>query len=118
MAVTNEQAIAAKTGLMGFVVGTAFGAILGVLYAPREGEETRRLIREQAGKAGDRARETVSDAQLALTQKANEIGESAKSLTEEVKKIGNYREREMTIEELEQRVAELEEQLKAKPKSK
>ena len=42
---------------LSFLLGTATGFILGVLFAPASGEETRKKIREEAAKAGVKAKE-------------------------------------------------------------
>jgi gas vesicle protein len=40
-----------------FVLGAAAGFILGVLFAPASGKETRQKIKEEAEKTGDKAKE-------------------------------------------------------------
>ena len=42
---------------LSFLLGTATGFILGVLFAPAKGEETRKKIQDSAIKAGDKAKE-------------------------------------------------------------
>lgn len=42
---------------LSFLLGTATGFILGILFAPASGEETRRKIKETAAKTGEVARE-------------------------------------------------------------
>ncbi len=41
-----------------FLLGTATGFILGILFAPASGEETRKKIQESAVKTGDKAKES------------------------------------------------------------
>ena len=43
---------------LSFLLGTATGFILGVLFAPSSGEETRGKIREGAIKTGEKAKES------------------------------------------------------------
>ncbi len=43
--------------MVAFLAGTATGFILGILFAPASGTETRRKLKEQAMKTGDMARE-------------------------------------------------------------
>ena len=43
---------------LSFLVGTATGFILGVLFAPASGEETRKKIQEQAAKTGETAKDS------------------------------------------------------------
>jgi len=56
-----------SNSFMWFLAGLGFGALLGVLYAPRSGRETREAIRNTAQEGSDylrnrgrEARETVS----------------------------------------------------------
>ncbi|MCJ7579458.1 MAG: YtxH domain-containing protein [Candidatus Aminicenantes bacterium] len=42
---------------LSFLLGTATGFILGVLFAPSSGEETRKKIKEEAEKAGLKAKD-------------------------------------------------------------
>ncbi len=41
-----------------FLLGTATGFILGILFAPASGEETRKKIHESAVKSGEKAKES------------------------------------------------------------
>jgi len=41
-----------------FLLGTATGFILGILFAPASGEETRKKIHESAAKSGEKAKES------------------------------------------------------------
>lgn len=57
-----------SNSFMWFLAGLGFGALLGVLYAPRSGRETREAIRNTAQEGGEyirkqgrEARETVGD---------------------------------------------------------
>ena len=43
---------------LSFLLGTATGFILGVLFAPASGEETRKKIQEQASKSGEKIKES------------------------------------------------------------
>jgi len=43
---------------LSFLLGTATGFILGVLFAPASGEETRKKIQESAAKTGEKAKES------------------------------------------------------------
>lgn len=43
---------------LSFLLGTATGFILGVLFAPGSGEETRKKIQESAVKTGEKAKDS------------------------------------------------------------
>ena len=44
-------------GLLTFLAGAAAGFVLGVLFAPASGKETRKKIKDQAVKTGEMAKE-------------------------------------------------------------
>lgn len=44
------------SGFLWFLAGLGVGAVVGVLYAPRSGDETRDVIRSKAQEGADRAR--------------------------------------------------------------
>jgi gas vesicle protein len=43
---------------LSFLLGTATGFILGILFAPASGEETRKKIQERAAETGEKAKES------------------------------------------------------------
>lgn len=53
---SNEKGSALEVAVS-FVLGAATGFILGVLFAPASGKETRQKIKEEAEKTGDKAKE-------------------------------------------------------------
>lgn len=55
---TNNKGSSALEVTLSFLVGTATGFILGMLFAPASGEETRKKIQEQATKTGEKAKGT------------------------------------------------------------
>ena len=63
--------------LTAFAVGAAAGAILGILFAPDKGSETRQKISEQGKKFADSVKE-----------KFNMAKEHCNDLKEEMKKAG------------------------------
>jgi gas vesicle protein len=42
-----------KNGLSSFLLGLGVGVAVGMLFAPKSGEETRKLIKEKAGESGE-----------------------------------------------------------------
>lgn len=53
----NKESSALEITLS-FLVGTATGFILGILFAPTSGEETRKKIQESAKKTGEAAKDS------------------------------------------------------------
>lgn len=56
--------------ILALLTGAIVGAGIGILYAPAKGSETRKMIGEEAGKAGERIRETVEETATKLSKKA------------------------------------------------
>ena len=73
-----------KKGLGKFVLGAAVGAGLGILFAPRSGKETRKMLKDKMDdlvkKAKELDKEEVKEAVIA---KINEIKEGIKNLDKE-----------------------------------
>ncbi|MBS1858971.1 MAG: YtxH domain-containing protein [Acidobacteria bacterium] len=42
-----------KNGLSSFLLGLGVGVAIGMLFAPKSGEETRKIIKEKAGESGE-----------------------------------------------------------------
>jgi gas vesicle protein len=68
----------------GFLVGTITGIVLGVLYAPHRGAETRELIKKKAGGAKEKAEEIIEKAK----EEAQKIVEKAKEKSTERQEEG------------------------------
>ena len=73
-----------------FVVGLGVGAALGVLFAPRSGDDTREYILETAKDGVDR----VVAAGQKLTQRAQQGVEEAKGRVRHAKQVGEQAFRE------------------------
>lgn len=73
-----------KKGFGKFVLGAAIGAGLGILFAPRSGKETRKILKDKMDdlvkKAKELDKEEVKEAVIA---KINEIKEGIKNLDKE-----------------------------------
>jgi len=69
-----------------FLIGAATGFILGILFAPASGKETRQKIKQQAAKTGEAARETYEK----LAEEAEKGVRAVKEKTQEG--IGAIRE--------------------------
>ncbi len=65
--------------LSGLVWGSMVGAAIGLLMAPRAGDETRVLLREKTNELRDRAQQTAEETRT----KATELQERSRSLVQE-----------------------------------
>ncbi len=54
----NNKGSSALEVTLSFLVGATAGFLLGILFAPASGEETRKKIQEQATKTGEKAKGT------------------------------------------------------------
>jgi len=69
-------------GLMiGFLAGLSAGAIVGILFAPKKGEDTRRELRAKAMEARDR----IQAQKEKLRRTARRAAESSKDALEQTK---------------------------------
>jgi len=71
-------------GLMWFLAGLGFGALLGVLYAPRSGRETRDAIRSTASDGKDYIKNRSREAREAVGQWVDRGKEVVNRQTEQI----------------------------------
>ena len=64
-----------KQRLRTFVLGSAVGALVGILLAPRSGRELRGSLANRAGEARERGRERYFDAQEQMRDRLAEVRE-------------------------------------------
>ncbi len=70
----DGKKVVKKSGIGKFVLGAAVGAGLGVLFAPRKGSETRKLLKEKMDDLVHKAQEIdLADVKLAIEEKIEEI---------------------------------------------
>ena len=50
-----------KNGLSSFLLGLGVGVAIGMLFAPKSGEETRELIKNKAGEGGEYLKQRSSE---------------------------------------------------------
>jgi gas vesicle protein len=76
--------------LLTFMAGAATGFILGVLFAPASGEETRKKLKEQASKTGESAKESydkiAKEAEKGVRMVKEKTGESVDAIRDFIEK--------------------------------
>ena len=65
----------AGSNLVYFILGAAVGATVALLYAPREGSETRRILGERAESAKERATELGESVSTTAKEKWQTVSE-------------------------------------------
>ena len=65
---------------IGFLLGAAVGLVIGFLYAPHPGAETRAMVREKSGETLHKAEHIIDEAK----EKAEKIVEQAKAQAEKI----------------------------------
>lgn len=70
---------------LGALVGAAAGAVLGVLFAPRSGKETRKIIKDKAVDIKEKGEDYVKDKAVVAKEALDKVKEKAEGVTEELK---------------------------------
>lgn len=73
------------TKLLAFIVGGAIGAIGGLLFAPRSGQETRERIKERADEMMEEGREQYEMQRSRMGEMAQEQGQVIRGRIEEAR---------------------------------
>ena len=78
-----------------FLCGLGIGAALGILYAPRSGEETREELRHRANEGRDYVRRRAGEGREYVRERAGEGREYVKKRTEEGREYVRERSTEL-----------------------
>jgi gas vesicle protein len=70
------------SNLVFFLVGAAAGAAVALLYAPQDGESTRRMIGEKAGEVKGRATEFTSNVKTTAKEKLSVASDKIQNLVQ------------------------------------
>ena len=68
--------------LLGFIVGTAVGATLGMLFAPEKGTETHRKLSEKSNDLADNIKDKFGDLVDGVKEKFSTVKSEAEDVAE------------------------------------
>jgi gas vesicle protein len=71
---------ASGSGLTYFIVGMGVGVAVGMLLAPRSGEETRQILKAKADESADFVRTKTEDSKEFVLKRGAELRDSASDL--------------------------------------
>lgn len=74
-----------KTGFVAFLLGGMIGATVGLLYAPRSGEETRKILIDEGQEMVDNAKTSIQEAQDSAISAIQETQTRLETLNQEAK---------------------------------
>ena len=74
-----------KTGFFAFLVGGTIGALVGLLYAPQSGKETRKLLNDKGQELTDEAVTSIKQAQNTAMSTIQEAQTHLETLNQEAK---------------------------------
>jgi gas vesicle protein len=67
-------------GLANFLLGLGVGIGLGVLFAPRSGEETRHYLKDKADEGADYLKRQTEDLRADLKAKADDLADKSRNV--------------------------------------
>ena len=74
-----------NNGISYFIVGLGIGVAVGLLMAPRSGQETRQMLLEKAGEGKDYLKSKADESKEYVRRRGTEIRESAADLIDRSK---------------------------------
>ncbi len=90
---SEEEKNGHSHGFTAFLVGGLLGAAVGLLYAPRSGEETRRVLFDTSQELKGKALNTAQEAKAAAQSAVADAGERLGTFSEESKvRLGKLQE--------------------------
>ncbi|WP_334055767.1 YtxH domain-containing protein [Polaribacter sp. P097] len=99
------------SNLSNFVLGAAVGSILGILYAPDKGEETRKKLMAEALVAKDKLAETAEEVKSQVSSTVSNQKQNLETQLESVMSNVSYKAEDV-ITTLERKLSELKEKNK------
>jgi gas vesicle protein len=70
----------------GFLLGAVVGTILGLLFAPQTGRQTREMLRARGDELAAKAKETLREAWLQGKETATKVGAELRERLEQARK--------------------------------
>ena len=92
----GEKNIRIIEGLYCFLTGLGSGLALGILFAPRSGGESRRLIGQKAQQATDRLKATVDQGQEYIERRGTDLRSQANELIDQGKEAVHRKTDQLT----------------------
>ena len=75
-----------KKFVFGAMIGAAAGALAGVLFAPKSGKETRKVIADKAGEIAEKSKDLAKKGEELARKEGHEIKELTEKVTDKLKK--------------------------------
>jgi gas vesicle protein len=86
-----------NSGISYFVVGLGVGFAVGLLLAPRSGEETRQILRTKADEGADFLRDRADESKEFMRRRGVELRESASDLIDRSKEAINRQKDQLAM---------------------
>src|SRR6266851_3996675 len=86
-----------NSGISYFIVGLGVGVAVGLLLAPKSGEETRQYLREKAGEGKDYLRTKADEGKDYVRRRGTELRESASDLIDRSKEAINRQKEQISM---------------------